>query len=106
VPYREDRKRDRCEHEEYCRPGGRFGEGGSGSTRAESCLAAHAPEGRRNVTAFAALQQHDYDQKKANYNVNGVNQANQNAHELPIQTGVRPAFLFRIKRIFGAEGGI
>jgi hypothetical protein len=38
--------------------------------------------------------------------VNGVNQANQNAHELPIQTGVRPAFLFRIKRIFGAEGGI
>src|SRR5581483_9963125 len=68
--------RDRGQHENHRRPGGRLGQYSGRASRPEGGLAAHAAERSRNICALAALQQHNQDQEQANNDVNRRNQVN------------------------------
>jgi len=60
----------RGQHEENGRDGGRFGERRSRTPRPEGSLTALSAECRRNISSFAALEQHNNNQKQADENVN------------------------------------
>ena len=64
-----DGERHRGQHEENGRDSGRFGECRGCASRPEGGLTALSAECSRNVSSFAALQQHNNNQKKADENV-------------------------------------
>lgn len=70
------RQRDRRNHERHGGPSRGFGKRARGAARTESRLAPLAAECRRDVAAFAALQQHDNDDEEANQYVNSRDQIN------------------------------
>ncbi len=69
-----DRQRDRRDHERHRRPCGGLGKSAGRAARTERRLAALTAEGRRNVAALAALQQHDDDDEETDQDVNGYDQ--------------------------------
>jgi len=75
----ENRERDRSHHKYDGRPCGCPRQRRRRAARSEGGLAAHATEGRGNVAALAALQQHYDDEKQTNRDVNDRNQYD---HEL------------------------
>src|SRR5579864_6304298 len=70
------RERDRGQHKDHGRPGGRFRQKAGGAARTKSCLAPHAAKCGRDVGAGAALQQYDNHDEHANGDVDQSNQSN------------------------------
>ena len=65
-----DGKNDGRDHEDHGRPGSRLGKSGCGAAGAECGLAPLSTESGSEITALAALQQHDGNQKQGNRYVN------------------------------------
>jgi len=89
-------ERNRGHQKDDGRPGGGFGENRRGTAWSEGGLAAHASEGRGDVTALAALQQNHDNQKQTNCDVDDRNQYD---HELSkSSTGIfrRSVFSLRV----------
>jgi hypothetical protein len=106
VTIREYRQRDRGQHKDNRRPGGRFAENRGRSARTERRLTPHAAERSRDIGALTALQQHNNNQEQTNDDVNDGDQ--NSSHVSPIRR--EDSANFKIPSVSGdrsgAEGGI
>ncbi len=73
---RVNRQGDGCDHEQDGRPSSSFRKGAGGSAGAECGLATLASEGGRDITALAALQQHDHNDEETDQKVNSGDKIN------------------------------
>ena len=78
-----DRERDRGQHEYDGGDSGCLGKSSGCTTRTECRLTALSAKGCGNIASFAALQQHNHDQKQANDYVNYRNESHQHGNESP-----------------------